>query len=112
MVTLIIFEIYFILYFFFCIWFDIYWAFCKKDKFTHVCDGYEVLIIEEKNNIWKNQFGDKYTEEYWVNNSGLFRCENCNYLANSFQEFIGNDNIVDVNNNSTNIMNTSNIKSQ
>ena len=116
MVAIFIFEIYFILYFFFCIWFDLYWAFCNKDKVRRVWDGDEVLTIDENDNIWKKEFDikylNKYTEEYWVNNFlGLFRCKKCNYSANSFKEFIENV-IVDVNNNSTNVMNTTNINTQ
>ena len=107
-------EIYFILYFFFCIWFDIYYAFCNKDKIRHVWDGYAVLIIKEKEDMWKNQGGYKYTEEYWINNfSRFFKCDSCGYLANSFKEFIGNDALnVTINNNSTSMMNTTQICTQ
>ena len=107
-------EIYFILYFFFCIWFDIYYAFCNKDKNRHVWNGNTELIINEKDDIWKNQEGYRYTEEYWVNNfSKSFKCDSCGYLANSFKKFIGNDTVTaTINNNSTSMMNTTQISTQ
>ena len=113
-IVIFIFEIYFILYFFFCIWFDIYYAFCNKDKIRHVCDGYGELIIKEGEDMWRNRVGNKYTEEYWVNNfKRLFKCDSCNYAGQTFKDFIGNDDlIVNVNNDSTTMVNTTQINSQ
>ena len=113
-IVIFIFEIYFILYFFFCIWFDIYYACCNKDKIRHVCDGYGELIIKEGEDMWRNQEGIKYTEDYWNNNfKRLFKCDSCNYAGQSFKDFIGNDYLnVTVNNDSTTIPNTTQINSQ
>ena len=113
-IVIFIFEIYFILYFFFCIWFDIYYACCNKDKIRHVCDGYGELIIKEGEDMWRNQEGIKYTEDYWNNNfKRLFKCDSCNYAGQSFKDFIGNDYLnVTVNNDSTTMANTTQINSQ
>ena len=64
--------------------------------------------------MWKNQGGNKNTEEYWVNNfKRLFKCDSCNYAGQTFKDFIGNDDlIVNVNNDSTTMVNTTQIISQ
>ena len=97
--------------FLYLVWY-IYYPFCNKDKIS--CDGYGVLIIKEGEYLWKNQGGNKNTEEYWVNNfKRLFKCDSCNYAGQSFKDFIGNDNlIVNVNNDSTTMVNTTQINSQ
>jgi len=93
-------EILFMLYFFFFVWFDIYYAFCSKDKMRIVCVGDGEVIIPEKENLWRGIDSKICTEDFWNKNcSYLFKCNKCSYMSNTFQSFIGNEEVVvDVNN--------------
>ena len=102
--AIVLFELIFIFYFFFCIWFDIYNAFFIKDEYRIVCIGNSSIKIPEKENIWGNNRMYQFIDIYWIcNHQYLFKCFKCDYTSESFMDFIENDEvIVDVNNTNNN----------
>ena len=75
------------------VWYDIYYYFCKERTIKKIiCLGNSKETVSM--DYWPNVGPNLYTENYWCNNfPNLFRCNNCNYCAKTFRDFMGNDQI-------------------
>ena len=80
------------MYFCFFIWYDIYYAFCHKQRLKKVYIGYGERTFDDNENIWSYADSRAFTEQNWINNyQSLFRCPKCFFNSNTFLDFIGNE---------------------
>ena len=104
--AIVVFELIFLFYFFFCVWFDIYNFIFTKKKTRIVCNGKTNVEIDENENMWDSDKINKYTADEWNNNfPDLFKCNKCD-TSHSFMDFTDNTVNPEVNNNTNDNLNT------
>lgn len=103
-------ELIFLFYFFFCLWFDIFNFFCTKKKTRIVCNGNTKEEILEKDDMWNNEKIKKLTEIDWIcNYRHLFKCNSCHYTSDSFIDFTNNTVYGEINNNTNDTNNNTTV---
>ena len=95
MILYMIYNMIFCFYIFIFCWYDIYYCYFKEQIFYEVYTPNGVLQIRDTEDLrfsYSIPF-EGFTEEFWnAYGKNIFRCNKCSFIANSFKDFIGNEN--------------------